>query len=128
MSNAPPTSVLVKYDTRPLIIVRCSYTRSLDLNGVLDWYAKEYGFEREKLDAINIDEVTHPSAVHASATGVEVTEGMVQQSIMAYYAAIADAYDSQEDNAPPMSSDLRQAIGMRAALAAGLGNGRRDGQ
>jgi ribosomal protein L37AE/L43A len=59
----------------------------------------------------------------ASATAVEVTEGMVQQSIMAYYAAIADAYDSQEDNAPPMSSDLRQAIGMRAALAAGLGKG-----
>jgi hypothetical protein len=62
---------------------------------------------------------------NASATAAEVTEGMVQQSIMAYYAAIADAYDSQEDNAPPMSSDLRQAIGMRAALAAGLGKGRR---
>jgi hypothetical protein len=119
MSNAPPTSVLVKYDTRPLIIVRCSYTRSLDLNGVLDWYAKEYGFEREKLDAINIDEVTHPSAVPASATAVEVTEEQIEAAIAAFMKITSTVKDEYGE---------RYVCGkraMRAALAAGLGNGRR---
>jgi hypothetical protein len=139
MSNAPPTSVLVKYDTRPLIIVRCSYTRSLDLNGVLDWYAKEYGFEREKLDAINIDEVTHPSAVPASATAVEVTEGVAPIAALNALAADWDdkaqglyAASEKERDAETaktqrvMKAVYRQAAeDLRAALAAGLGNGRR---
>jgi hypothetical protein len=64
-----------------------------------------------------------PPAKEARPIPVGVTDEMVQRAIMAYYAGIADAYDSQEDDAPMTSSDLKQRIGMRAALLAALAVG-----
>ncbi len=77
---------------------------------LLFWDAGGLSFKEPRAD-------TRPIPVTAE---VSVDDGMVQRSIMAYYAAIADAYDSQEDDAPMMSSDIKQAIGMRAALTAAL--------
>lgn len=56
-------NVLVKYDNRPLIVIRCKWTVANDLPKLLDWYAEQYGFERGQLDAINLETVYHPSTL-----------------------------------------------------------------
>lgn len=40
----------------------------------------------------------------------------IKRAIITYHAAIADAYDNQDDDAPPMGQELREYVGMRAVL------------